>query len=54
MARGARYHGCQARYEYVMSRGFNFISNEYTLQGGHDSELDAHICPQFVNVVTLR
>ncbi|GLI69324.1 hypothetical protein VaNZ11_013907 [Volvox africanus] len=54
VSRATRQHGCRARYDYVASKGFSYISNEYTIQGGHDSILDAHICPQFVNVVTLR
>ncbi|GIL48503.1 hypothetical protein Vafri_5018 [Volvox africanus] len=54
VSRATRHHGCRARYDYVASKGFSYMSNEYTIQGGHDSILDAHICPQFVNVVTLR
>lgn len=38
----------------VVSQGYSYVSNEYTLQGGLHDMYDTHFCPQFVNVVTMR
>ncbi|GFR45245.1 hypothetical protein Agub_g6351, partial [Astrephomene gubernaculifera] len=54
VARDTHVHGCVARWEVVAGRGFSYISNEYTLQGGLQDMYDTHTCPQLVNVVTLR
>ncbi|KAG2486714.1 hypothetical protein HYH03_014642 [Edaphochlamys debaryana] len=54
VARTTKLHGCMQRYDFIVSRGFSYISNEYTLHGGVSDMYDAHVCPQVVNVVTLR
>ncbi|KAG2432496.1 hypothetical protein HXX76_008841 [Chlamydomonas incerta] len=45
---------CAARKEHVLGRGHNYVSNEYTLHGGLEDMKQTHVCPQLVNVVTLR
>ncbi|PNH08731.1 hypothetical protein TSOC_004699 [Tetrabaena socialis] len=54
VGRNTKYIGCQQRYEQVVSRGLSFYSNEYTLQNPGREVYDTHLCPQVVNVVTLR
>ncbi|GFR51099.1 hypothetical protein Agub_g13427, partial [Astrephomene gubernaculifera] len=45
---------CIQRLDAVHSRGHHYISNEYTLHGGEGSMYDTHLCPQFVNVISIR
>eukprot|EP00198_Chlamydomonas_reinhardtii_P005446 XP_001694782.1 predicted protein [Chlamydomonas reinhardtii] len=47
---------CRQRFAAVAApdAGYSFISNEYTLLAGDGGMYDAHLCPQFVNVVTVR
>ncbi|GIL74485.1 hypothetical protein Vretifemale_4489 [Volvox reticuliferus] len=44
---------CTRRRAYLKEFGYNYVSNEFTLHGG-SSERNTHVCPQMVNVVTLR
>ncbi|KAG2454059.1 hypothetical protein HYH02_001100 [Chlamydomonas schloesseri] len=45
---------CEARKAHVQALGHNYVSNEYTLHGGLQDMAATHVCPQMVNVVTLR
>jgi hypothetical protein len=46
--------GCRQRIANVTARGFQYLSNEYTLHGGMRGMADVHVCREAVNVVTLR
>ncbi|KAG2432491.1 hypothetical protein HXX76_008836 [Chlamydomonas incerta] len=46
--------GCSRRVRFVRSQRYNYVSNEYTLHGGLEDMKQTHVCPQLVNVVTLR
>lgn len=46
--------GCSRRERYVRGQRYNYVSNEYTLHGGLGDMGRTHVCPQMVNVVTLR
>ncbi|PNH11571.1 hypothetical protein TSOC_001650 [Tetrabaena socialis] len=54
VARESIYTSCWRRYARAVSDGLSFLSNEYTLQNGGEDMHDTHLCPQMVNVVTLR
>ncbi|KAG2453962.1 hypothetical protein HYH02_001009 [Chlamydomonas schloesseri] len=47
---------CRQRFAAVAApgAGYSFISNEYTLLAEAGGMYEAHLCPQFVNVVTVR
>lgn len=52
--RDSSVHTCHQRFADVSARAYNYITNEYTLHGGLHDMYDTHMCPHFVNAVTLR
>ncbi|GIL89240.1 hypothetical protein Vretifemale_17096, partial [Volvox reticuliferus] len=45
---------CVARLHLALNNGFQYISNEYTLHGGLHTMESTHLCPEFVNVISIR
>ena len=54
LKRVTQLESCEARYDFVIEKGINYLSNEYTLHGGLHDTADVHVCPQFFNVILVR
>ncbi|GIL44245.1 hypothetical protein Vafri_1767 [Volvox africanus] len=52
--RQTNVRSCTSRLHYALNKGFQYISNEYTLHGGLRSMNHTQICPEFVNVISIR
>ncbi|GLI60227.1 hypothetical protein VaNZ11_002314 [Volvox africanus] len=44
---------CMSRLHHALNRGFQYISNEYTLHGGLRGMNHTQLCPEFVNVISI-
>ncbi|GIL48515.1 hypothetical protein Vafri_5024 [Volvox africanus] len=52
--RPPQVRGCRERSTYLRALEYNYVSNEFTVHGGSTNMIDSHVCPQTVNIVTLR
>ncbi|GIL74486.1 hypothetical protein Vretimale_2185 [Volvox reticuliferus] len=52
--RSPKVRSCRERSAYLHSLKYDYVSNEFTMHGGGTNMVETHVCPQTVNVVTLR